>query len=218
MEVLPDRGSTRRPLRFLLLSAVLLLVFLSPWTAIDRIHTAVFRIGCEVVLSPLRGDYTFAITPPRAGSVPTEVVVMVGRSDVQAACSIDIDSRKTYWNPLGIFLALFLATRMSRGARWRGLLLGGLLVHLYVALRVVLVALSTQALFARNCPGDESGFFTSSGWTAFIESLSVTANNVPSIRTLVPAMIWAFVVIRIGCFRVEDLPLVLRRRMGGDSS
>ncbi len=217
MEAPPDRRSTRRPLRFLLTSTVLLLIFLSPWTVVDRINTPVFRLGCEMVLSTLRGDYVFTIAPPRADSAPTAVVVVVGRPDVQPVCAIDFDSRKTYWTPLGIFLALFLAPRMSRAARWRGLLLGGLLVHLYVVLRIVLVALSTRALFARTYPTGESGFFTSSGWAAFLEDLSLLVNNVPSVRTLIPAMIWAFVLFRLGCFRVEDLPLVFRRRLGGES-
>jgi len=95
-----------------------------------------------------------------------------------------------------------LTTRSLPRRRWHSFLVGALLVHLYVGLHLLVLALDGQARFAERAPEAFPAFIGSGAWRGLMERAKSVFHDNHVTYSLMPVLIWG-----LACFEGSDLGL-----------
>ena len=185
-------------------------VLLFPWPGLEDAYAASFRGLADVTFSLVGfSAVEFHANPLYDGS-SEDTFVFVSDAPHGGEWGALCDAWFLGFVPSAIFLALWAATPLSRGARWRALLLGGLLVHVFVCSRVALVVLDRWTRHAAESP--EHGhptFLLVPAWKAVVRTLDELQAN-PFVYVVVPMGAWALVALR----RAAERRTAVRRADG----
>lgn len=196
-------------LRFALVATVAFCVLVLPSETRREVWGAWFRASGELFLSPawLAGDIELRLARGLGewvgpGGSPDTAVLLDGRAAGY------VDSASMGYLPMAVLVALLLATPRGLGNRVRGWLLGGFLVHLFIAARLGSLVFHAVATHANQCAGShEHGALLSSDWMHPIAyHLHSIVNVEIPLGFTVPALIWLATTFRGG-----DLFELLRR-------
>ncbi len=163
-------------------------LLLVPWPGLDVGYAWVFRASGNVVLSSFGsyGDVRFDLPSEPSPKYDTELQLINRRNGW--GCQMWHSSRYAGYLPTAAIIALVLATPVPWSRRWRGLLLGLVLVNVFIAVRV---AISIVCVFR-----DVDLFVYSSFWNRVVD-LAYEAISESTVTTiLAPVLIWILVIFR----------------------
>lgn len=178
------------------IATVVFAALIFPWPGLEAAYAACFR-GL--------GDVTFAVVGlsavefhanPLRDDSSNETFVYVLDTPHGGEWGVLCDAWFLGFVPSAIFLALWAGTPLARGVRWRALLLGGLLVHAFVYVRVALLLLHRWTRHAQESPEHgHPGFLLGPAWKELIRTLDELQAN-PFVYVLVAVGAWALVALR----------------------
>jgi hypothetical protein len=126
---------------FFLRLALIYTLSIMAWLAIGGAYGAVFRTTAEFLFGSF-GRHGFVRFEPLAmASGDMDTAVLLRNQETRADGRDVISSRRLGYIPTAFLTALVLATPIPFQRRWRALLWGLALIHVYVATRVLLILL-----------------------------------------------------------------------------
>jgi len=183
-------------LRFALTAGVVFALLMAPWPGLHAGYAACFRVANEVAFSLfwMGGDVHFE--PHAVAGEAADTYVRVVESGGAAWYTL-VESRGAGWLPTAVFLALVLATPISRRRKWRALLAGGLLVQLYVVGLLWINLLEGLTKHAARCPARQHGeWLGASWWHESLQTVIVVFRLDPTVFVAVPVLVWLLVSVR----------------------
>jgi hypothetical protein len=188
-------------LRAALIAIAAFVLLAIPWPGWTSAYARGMRGGAELGFSAVGwGEVDFE---PRPASGPwvadTSIVLRDEGGNVVFGSAVP--SRFVGYTPTIVFLALLIATPLGLWRWLRALFLGGILVNLYVLVRLALVALMgwTIAVGRSPNPPPHPAFLESGWWRKLLRFLVDTLHGEPTVFIVVPILIWFLV-----CFRSRD--------------
>jgi hypothetical protein len=189
-----------RAWRAFLIAAVSFALLMIPWPGLERAYSYVFRTGAEISFSMFwfGGDPRFEYQAPTPENNGHDVYVRVRENDGHNAWYITTSSRGAGYFPNAVFLALLIATPISRKRRLRALIVGGLLVHLYVTFQLWLNLLDGLWKHIPRCPTTtmHSTFMTERWWQSTLGLVLDAFKLEPTVFVIVPVLAWIISAVR----------------------
>ena len=179
-----------RTVGFVLKLLLLYGLLAAPWPGVRGAYSVAYRAAANLVFGSFGGGVVrFRASPSGREEMDAEIVIRNRRSPV--AGTTPHNSRMTGYLPTAEVIALILATPIPWPRRWRALLWGVVLVHGFVALRLVITLLHWFSVEEPWALYDPSPF-----WGNVLSTLFEFAVLAPTCTFLVPALIWILVTFR----------------------
>ncbi|MFH0946184.1 MAG: hypothetical protein V2A76_13370 [Planctomycetota bacterium] len=193
----------RAAARILLGGGAVFVVLLAAFPILSRAYTPAFRAGAEVLARMILGDSVAGVEalPSSKHHTPDTRLTIIKRQRTDVAAGTV--STEKYWTDLGsyhhgympfaVFLSLLLVSRVPWKGRVRPFLVGALLVHVYVACRILM------ALYHAYVTADIGGHRVQDGMNPTIVFLIGAARNLICedhvTAFVIPALVWAAVIL-----------------------
>ena len=170
---------------YVLLSAV-------PGDAVRDAYGRLFRAAGNGIFGTFGSRGVVRFQPHTESSRRTDIKMVFRVLPVQQERSMTGRSWDTGWRPVATFLALMLATPIPWSRRWRALGWGILCVHVFVALRVLVVV-----VYGFCGPPGLALFSPGRFWMGIAPAI-LSISIVPATTFMVPIFIWILVSFRRG--------------------
>lgn len=133
--MLRRKGILRFPLTLALFYGLLVVI----WPGVRGVYGTCYRAAANTVFRSFGSDglVSFRPSPDQRGKLDTQIAIRNRRSPIEGTFSHDV--HLTGYLPAAILLALTLASPIPLPRKLRALLLGLILIHLFVVLRIAIV-------------------------------------------------------------------------------
>ena len=194
--------------RFFLLAGVWYAALMAPWPGLERGYASLFRTVSDVFFSQywfwtdgsvrfldLRdlkpGDVAPGTPVIHDDRAKDTLMELRSRRAPGTVGYLRASSRYSAYEPTAVLLALILATPVPWRRRGRAIFLGGLLVHLFIAMRLSLT------LAAGGFAADKAYalFHPSPFWQRVLERAEGVIADDPTVSFIVPVFIWFLVAL-----------------------
>jgi hypothetical protein len=105
--------------------------------------------------------------------------------------------------PSAIFLALVIGASTGRRRRLRTLFWGGLLLHLFLCLRLAILIGCVHLAFLQNHPDGPPSSASWSWWKAGVERLDGLINQDPTLFAFLPIFVWVLLTVGLEDWREQ---------------
>lgn len=183
-------------LRLALTAALVFALLMAPWPGLQRAYAIAFRTSNEIALSLFWTGSDVTLEPHSVSGDKADTYVRVVEPAGASWFSL-VESRGAGYLPLAVFLALVLATPITRSRKLRALLLGGLLVQLYVTFLLWINLLESLSNHALRCSsGDHATWLQQPWWREVLHTAIVVFRLDPTVFVAAPVLIWLLVSVR----------------------
>jgi hypothetical protein len=185
----------RGPLLFFLRAGAVFLVLLFAWRWIGPAYAALFRGGASLASSILLGDLVSFEAKP--GNPNGDTLLVLDREGCSLYVNSFLDSWFVAYLPTAMFLSLTLALGRKASGLVRTTLWGLLGIHVYIAMRVVVVAVSafSGSEHISGCQARHPVAMNES-WARTWNVLERLLYQEPLVYMLIPSLIWGLVAVR----------------------
>jgi len=188
-----------------LLLAFFYTLFIVPWPGLEHAYARVFESGAGAVFGSFGSDGAVRFVPSTATDDPTNTDILLWNRRKRAGGWMQFSSRAQGYVPVAFLTALILSTPLPLRRKVWAFLLGMLLLHAFIALKL-LVALthffSVDRSFALFTP--------SQFWQGILSEVMKFVAFAPFFSRVVATFIWILVT-----FRRDDIKTMLDRTTAG---
>ena len=187
--------SLRRVVGFILFVAVTYLLLVLPWPGLRELYTRYFMaMGNELFQTPglPTHDREVWFRAPKYEHGPdkdVELAIRQGYSDT--VWTTPLNSRLLGYLPAAQTIALIVATPIAWRRRVKSLVLGLLLVHAFIAIRLAVSLMYSLTKSRIGAMGELTEF-----WRSAVFRIEEVFTSVPTTSFVVPLLIWMLVTLR----------------------
>ena len=191
--------------RFFLLLAFFYALLMMPWPGLQNAYARVFESGAESLFGSFGPDGLVRFVPSPAATGRTHTDILLSNRRTGANGWARFSSRAAGYAPAAFLIALALSTPLPLRRKVWALLLGMLLLHAFIALKLLL---TITHLFSVDRP--VALFNLSEFWREILRGAVRLVAFAPFFSLVVPTFIWILVT-----FRRDDIETILDRMTAG---
>ena len=179
--------------RFFLLLAFFYALLMVPWPGLGYAYARVFESGAESVFGSFGSDgvVRFVPSPAAAGTTNTDILLWNRRTG--ASSRAQYSSRAVGYAPAAFLTALVLSTPLPLRRKVWAFLLGMLLLHAFIALKLLL---ALTHFFSVDRP--LALFTLSESWREILGGAVKLVAFMPFFSLVMPTFVWILVTFRRG--------------------
>ena len=176
--------------RFVLWFLLVYSLLMAPWPGLQNTYRTAYVGAGQFVFQTLTSPDTIRFKAPDVVEREVDTVVLVTHRGAAGWLTLGINSRQGAYLPTVVLASLILATPVPWSRRGASLLLGLVLVHLFIAVRLTIVVLSGYYLMLGPNAGTETSL-----WTKVVLAGVKFAATGQGLGYIVPTIIWVLVAI-----------------------
>ncbi len=182
---------SRNWIRFILLLTVYYALLIAPWPGLEDTYARVFRAGAQYVLGSYGSAGAVRFEPGSPQDETHDTGLMALNKGNGAYVGMGIDTRYEGYVPAAFLLSLALSSPVPWSRRIWALVWGLLLIHIFIALKLLVMI---TYLFSLDHPA--SLFKFSDFWNKALAGALQVIAPAPLTWLIVPIFIWILVTFR----------------------
>lgn len=165
-------------------------LLMAPWPGLQNAYRAAYLDAGQFVFQTLTSPDTIRFKAPDVVEGEVDTVVLVRYREAGVWITLGINSRQGAYLPTVVLASLILATPVPWSRRGVSLLLGLVLVHLFIVVRLTIVVLSAYFFMWGLNTGADASLWTK----VFVAGVKFAATG-QGLGYIVPTIIWVLVAI-----------------------